>query len=53
MLAMVSRRELVPSGGFLAALGIVVTNIVGQGVFLKGRVMACEVSGTGSNSSSG
>jgi len=35
-------RAVVPTLGLAAAAGIIVANLVGQGVFLKGRVMACE-----------
>jgi len=35
-------RALLPSLGLSAATAVVVANMVGQGVFLKGRVMACE-----------
>ena len=36
-------RTLLPSLGVFAASSLVVSNMIGQGVFLKGRAMMCEV----------
>ena len=36
-------RTLLPSLGIAAAASLVISNMIGQGVFLKGRAMLCEV----------
>lgn len=38
---------MIPSLGFGAAAAIIISGMIGLGVFLKGRVMACETGSTG------